>query len=79
VRDLQGAVVQERKLLTQDIDGIAVKAVDHAFLRAAQLCAAVLVAVFCAIIALMVIARRVFMGSRHTDRQPRSQGASGPV
>ena len=79
VRDLQEVVVQERKLLTQDFDGIALKTVDRAFLRAAQLCAAVLVAVFLAIIVLMVIARRVFFGSRHSDGQRRSQNASGPV
>jgi hypothetical protein len=79
VRDLQEAVVQERKVLTQDIDGIAVKAVDHAFLRAAQLCAAVLVAVFCAIIVLMVIARRVFFGARHADGQRRSPSVVGPA
>ena len=79
VRDLQDSVVQERKALTQDIDGIALKSVDRAFLRAAQLCAAVLVAVFCAIIVLMVIARRVFFGARHADGQRRSHSGVGPV
>jgi chromosome segregation ATPase len=79
VRDLAEAVVEQRKGLTQDIDGIAAKAVDRAFLRAAQLGAAVLVAGFFAIIVLMVIARRVFFGSRGSGDQPRSRVVAGPV
>jgi hypothetical protein len=64
VRDVGETVVQERKLLAQDIDGIASKAVDRAFLRAAQLCAASLGAVFLGSIVLMVVAKRVFVSSR---------------
>ena len=79
VQDLAEGVAQERKLLAQDIDGIALKAVDRAFLRAAQLCAAVLVAVFFSIIVLMLIARRVFFGSRHAGWKDRYQSIPGPV
>jgi hypothetical protein len=60
VQDLRDTVVQERKTLTQDLDRMSVKVVDHAFLRAAQLCAVVLVVLFAAIVALMFLARRLF-------------------
>jgi hypothetical protein len=79
VQELGALAVQERKLLTQDIDGLAVKAVDRAFLRAAQLSAAVLIAVFLAIIVLLIVARRVFFGPRHSGDDPRTQSSSGPA
>lgn len=79
VRDLADAVVEQRKGLTQDIDGIAAKAVDRAFLRAAQLGAAVLGAGFFGIILLMLIARRVFFGPWHAGGQPGPRGVAGPA
>lgn len=60
VRDLRDTVVQERKSLSQDLDQMSVKAVDHAFWRAAQLCAVVLAVVFIAIVVLLFLARRLF-------------------
>lgn len=42
IKDLQVTVVAERKALTQDLEQISLKVVDHAFWRAAQLLAAVL-------------------------------------
>jgi hypothetical protein len=71
VQELRDLAVQERKLLTQDLDGLAVKAVDRASLRAAQLGAAALIAVFLAITVLLIVARRVFFGPRHSGVKPR--------
>ena len=68
-QDVGEALVQQRQLLAQDIDGIASKAVDRAFLRAAQLGAASLVAAFLGIVGLMVIAKRMFVGSRGSGDQ----------
>lgn len=42
IKDLQLIVVAERKALTQDLEQISLKVVDHAFWRAAQLLAAVI-------------------------------------
>jgi hypothetical protein len=60
VQDAGAALVQQQRILTRDMDGIALKAVDHAFLRAVQLCAAVLVVGFFGVILLMLLARRIF-------------------
>ena len=43
IKDLQVTVVAERKALTQELEHISLRVVDHAFWRAAQLLAAVLV------------------------------------
>jgi hypothetical protein len=43
IKDLQTTVVAERKALTSDIEQISLKVVDHAFWRATQLLAGVLV------------------------------------
>ena len=64
VRDIDDTLIQERKLLTQEIDATALKAVDHAFFRAAQLCAGLLVAVFLGLVLLILLARRVSSGPR---------------
>jgi len=74
LRELTDLAVQEGKLLTDEIDGVAVRAVDRAFLRAAQLCAAV----FGAIILLMILARRMFFGPRYSGDEPQSPHALGP-
>jgi hypothetical protein len=77
VRELGEALVQERKILTRDIEGIALKAVDHAFLRAAELCGVLLVAVFVGLVLLLMFARRVFFGSFGAGNQRRSDIALG--
>jgi len=59
VGDVTDTLIQQRKLLTQEIDATALKAVDHAFSRAIQLCAAVLIAVFLGLVLLILLARRV--------------------
>lgn len=60
VRDVGEGIANERKLLAQEIDAIASRSVDRSFLRAAQLVAASLIALFIGIILLMVVARRIF-------------------
>jgi hypothetical protein len=60
VQDLRDTVVQERKALMQDLDPMSVKVVDHAFLRAAQLCAVVLAVAFVGIVVLLFLVRRLF-------------------
>jgi hypothetical protein len=61
VQDLRDTIVQERKSLTQDLDQMSVKVVDHAFWRAAQLCAVVLAVVFVGIVVLLFLVRRMFV------------------
>ena len=60
-RDMDDILTQQRKLLTEHVDTIAFKAVDYAFLRAMQLCAAVLVAAFLGLLLLLLIAKRIFL------------------
>lgn len=69
VLELHDAVVQERKALTRDLDQMSVNVVDHAFQRAAQLGAVVLVVVFLGIVALLFLVRRLF-GARPTSARP---------
>lgn len=64
VQELHDTVVLERKALTQDLDRMSVKAVDHAFLRAAQLCSVVLVALFIGMVVLLFLVRRLFSAVR---------------
>lgn len=71
VRDVGDALTQERKLLTQDIDAIALRAVDRAFFRAVELCVGLLLAVFVGLVLLMPLIRRVFVGPRGTLPPPR--------
>jgi len=61
VQDLRDTIVEERKSLTHDLDQISVKVVDHAFWRAAQLCAGALAAVFVGIVVLLFLVRRMFV------------------
>ena len=64
--ELHRLITEERKLLTTDIEQISLKALDHAFLRAAQLVGAVLVVVFIGAVLLLFITRAVFFGKRTT-------------
>jgi AraC-like DNA-binding protein len=77
VRDVGDAVVEQRKLLAQDIDGIATRAVDRAFLRATLLCAAVLLLAFCGIILLILFAKWLFSPPRASGGPRRSETAPG--
>ena len=63
VKELHDAIVQERRAMTQDLDRMSVNVVDHAFLRAAQLCGAVLVVAFIGMVVLLLLVRRLFKAS----------------
>jgi len=58
IKDLQVTVVAERKALTQDFEQISLKVVDHAFWRAAQLLAAVLVLLAIGLIVAVIVVKR---------------------
>lgn len=58
IKDLQVTVVAERKALTQDLEQISLKVVDHAFWRAAQLLAAVLVLLAIGLVAVLIFLKR---------------------
>jgi hypothetical protein len=58
--DLRQMVVDQRQLLTADLEQISLKVVDHSFLRVAQLTGVLLLVVFVGIVVLMFVARRVF-------------------
>jgi hypothetical protein len=58
IQDLQVTFVAERKALTQDLEQISLKVVDHAFWRAAQLLAAVLVLLAIGLVALLIFLTR---------------------
>lgn len=61
IKDLQVTVIAERKALTQDLEQISLKVVDHAFWRVAQLGAVALVVVFIGIVVLLFLVRRLFV------------------
>jgi len=58
IKDLQVTVVAEGKALTQDIEQISLKVVDHAFWRAAQLIAAVLVFLAIGLVLAVIVFKR---------------------
>ena len=58
IKDLQVTVVAERKALTLDLEQISLKVVDHAFLRAAQLLAAMLVLLAIGLVLAVVVFKR---------------------
>jgi hypothetical protein len=65
--ELHRNIIEERKALTRDVEEISLKAVDHAFYRAAQL-AAVIAVVLCAwTVLLLFLSRRLFSSRRKTD------------
>jgi nitrate/nitrite-specific signal transduction histidine kinase len=66
VQELRDTVVQERKILTADITTLSANVVDQAFIRAVQLCAGVLIALFIGAVLLLMIASRLF-ASASTD------------
>ena len=58
IKDLQVTVVAERKALTLDLEQISLKVVDHAFWRAAQLIAAVLVLLAIGLVWALIVFKR---------------------
>jgi hypothetical protein len=60
VQDLHNTVVDERKAFARDIDEMSLRVVDHAFVRAAQLCAVVLVILFIGAVLLLYLVRHLF-------------------
>jgi hypothetical protein len=60
--ELQRSIVEQRALLTADVERISLKAVDHAMLRVAQLTGVILIAVFVGVVLLLLLTRRLFSG-----------------
>jgi len=58
LNEMRETLAGERKAVTQDIEHISLKVVDHAFWRAAQLLALILVAFFVALVAVIFALRR---------------------
>jgi hypothetical protein len=58
LKELHGAMIEERVALTQDIEQISFKVVDHAFWRAAQLLAAVLALLAIGLAAILIFLKR---------------------
>jgi hypothetical protein len=61
--DLNQTIVKEHQVLKAEIEQMGRDVVDHAYLRTAQLTAAVLILLFIGIVVLMILARRIFVGS----------------
>jgi hypothetical protein len=58
LNEMREALVKERSAVTQDVEHISLKVVDHAFWRAAQLLALVLVALFVAVVVALFSLKR---------------------
>jgi hypothetical protein len=72
VRDLKETILEERLILTADLERISLEAVERASLRAAQLSGAILIVVLTAIVGLLYLARRIFISQagRSTEWRP---------
>ena len=72
VNEMREALVQERRAATQDVEHIILKVVDHAFWRAAQLLALILVALFVALVPILLVLRRSIqvLGGRRPSLAP---------
>ncbi len=72
VNEMREALVQERRAATQDVERIILKVVDHAFWRAAQLLALILVALFVALVPILLVLRRSIqvLGGRRPSLAP---------
>lgn len=68
VKDVGEVAAQQRQFLTRDAERITLASVDHAFLRAAQVCAGALLCAFFAAALLMLLARRLFAPPRHPPK-----------
>jgi len=77
VKDLQQAMAEERKILLAEGDRMSLKVVDHAFYRAAQLVAAVMVALLIAFVATLVFVNRlVRQRTPGNGSSPRNKGGT---
>jgi hypothetical protein len=72
LNEMREALVQERRAATQEVEHIALRVVDHAFWRAAQLLALVLVALFVALVVVVLVLRRATqaLGGRRPSLVP---------
>jgi hypothetical protein len=64
LNELHQTIIEERKLLMADLEQVTLTAVDHTILRAAQLTAGILVAVFIGMLVLLFIASRLWKKPR---------------
>jgi hypothetical protein len=60
VQELHNVVIAEREILTQDIEKVSVRVVDHAFWRAAQLCAGLVAVLAVVCLAGALVFKRLF-------------------
>jgi hypothetical protein len=74
LNEMREALVEERKALTQEMEHISLKVVDHAFWRAAQLLTLLVVALFVALAAALVALRHSRDGAK--SRETAGIGAS---
>jgi len=72
VTDLHQAMTEERNILLAEVDRMSLKVVDHAFCRAAQLVAAVMVALLIVFVATLVFVNRLV-----TQRTPGNRSSPG--
>jgi len=78
LNEMRLTLVEERKALTQDIEHLSLKVVDHVFWRATQLLAVLFVALFVTLLVLLVavvFARKHWSGGA---RSTRTAGAATP-
>jgi hypothetical protein len=66
LKSLEEKMESERKGLTEDLDRMSVRVVDHAAWRAAQLSALILVAFFTGLVLLLRLTRRLFPPVQHS-------------
>jgi hypothetical protein len=66
LNDMRETVIEERKALTQDIEHLSLKVVDHAFWRATQLLTLLFVALFVALVAAFFALKRSGPGKTTT-------------
>ena len=65
LKSLEEKMELERKGLTEDLDRVSVKVVDHAVWRVAQLAGLILVAFFTGLVLLLLLTRRLFPPAQH--------------
>ena len=76
LKSLEQKIEIERKGLTEDLDRIGLKVVDHAAWRVAQLAVLILVAFFIGLVLLLLLTRRLFPPWRSQNAGSRSNAAA---
>src|SRR5262245_38539750 len=66
LNEMREAVVEERKAMTEDIEHLSLKVVDHAFWRVAQLLALLFVVLFVALVTVFFALKRAGLGKTTT-------------